>query len=397
MSHFFSKIIILFQRIFFLVLKLRSRLFARLLLFLPKLSIRELHDNPSVPGRKKRLLATMFLYANYQRPYLFHLANSIKALGKVEVRNIDISEEIGLIKRSLLAARNHGVAFHSFPFHTGRYPGTLHHVFISHGIDSGRYDELGSFCFGAGRMLGTDKNKKYDFILVSSAWSQEMAHIEVPEYDGRVLVVGDWRADAVIRAGSNPVETRALLGVPDGVAVVGIVTSHGSHSTFRRFGHQLLDTIISCPDNVIFMIFFHEYERVAQPDLFEAVQQYCKANKNVRIAADELFETSVAACDLLISDYGSTSLYYSLLGRPMAFLPFDESFMLPDFPTMTLRPHVHAIRTLADAVPLIHEVTDSNNDLLRPPQWFIQRLYPKGDNFSELSKKALETVFQTYG
>jgi len=134
------------------------------------------------------MLATLFLYSNYQRPYLFRLANSIKTFGNVEVRSFDVLEKTGFINRVLLTAKNHGVGFHSYPFRTERLPGTLHHSFISHGIDNGRYDELGSFCFGPGRMLGSGRKRLYDFILVSSAWSQEMAHIEVPEYDGRVLV-----------------------------------------------------------------------------------------------------------------------------------------------------------------------------------------------------------------
>ena len=222
-----------------------------------------------------------------------------------------------------------------------------------------------------------------------------MAHLEVPEYDGRVLVAGDWRADAVRCAGRSPADNRTLLGIPDGVKVVGIVTSHGGRSTVGQFGYQLLETIISCRDNAFFLIFFHEYERVAQQELFEAVQRHCKANHNVRIVSDEGFEASLAACDLLISDYGSTSLYYSLLGRPMVFLPFDESFMLPAFPTMTLRKHVHTVLSLADSVPLINEVVGSSSKLLRPPPWFIERLYPQGGRFQELSKKALKTVFSS--
>lgn len=379
-----------------MAIRLRSKLVDRLLLLFSPF-IRPSHDNPS-SGRKRRMLATFFLYTNYQRPYLFHLDNSIKALdANIEVRSFDIREVPKKIRRVTLMAHNHGVGFHACPFRTEDFPGTLHHVLIQHGLTAGRYDELGSFSYGSGRLLGKHRKRLYDFILIPSPWDRELIHIETPEYTDRVLMAGDWRADAILCAARNPIGNRIFLGILEGVPVVGIASSHGVHSTLRQFGNQLFDTIRTFQKDVIFMIFFHEYERVAQKDLFESVSLYCDTHKNVLIVPDEKFDASLAACDLLISDYGSTSLYFSLLGRPLVFLPFDESFMLPDFPTMILRQQVQTSSSLADSVLFIEEVVRAQNDnhLLRPPEWFIQRLYPHGINYPEFSQKALQTIFSS--
>ncbi len=384
--------------VLFCLFRKRSELTARLLQISPKnFFFREANKDHSKLSRRKHLLATLFLYTNYQRPYLVHLADSIKALyDNVEVRSFDLREEPRKIKRLALMAQNHGIGFHAYPFRTETFPATMHHVYVMHGLDNGRYDKLGSFSFGAGRVLGKSRKRLYDFLLVSSPWSRELAHLVVPEYTGKVLVTGDWRADAILCASNSPARNRAIIRIPERVSVVGIVSSHGTSSTLRQFGHQLIDTITSCHKNTVFMIFFHPYERIEQPELFESLQRYCQDHKNVRIVSDNQFEASLAACDLLISDYGSTSIYFSLLGRPIVFLPFDESLMLANFPTMTLRQQVQTAPSLTDSIPFIEEVNGrGNNRLLCPPQWFIQQLYPDGSNFSALSKKALETIFSS--
>ena len=355
------------------------------------------HDLPPGSESSSQALATLFLYSPYQRPYLLHLAESMKAVGNVQVRTYDVlkQRESGFVKRKLNEVRNHGIGFHSFPFHTRQFPGTLHHVLVNHGLDSGKYDGLGSFCFGPGRTLDKNRRRLYDFLLAASPWSLALACDEVPEYRGRVLHCGDWRADAVISAGREPARRRAALDIPAQANVVGIGSTHGRYSTFHRYGNQLFELLAAGGDETVFVIFFHEYERAQQKDLYDALCRYCRQNRRVRIVANEEFEPSLAACDLLISDAGSTSLYYALLGRPMAYLPLDHTSMLPDYPIMTLYPHVHNVDSLMDSAPLIRALHSSSGSLLSPPDWFIERLYPKGSNFADLSQQALRTLFAT--
>ncbi|MDB4528360.1 CDP-glycerol glycerophosphotransferase family protein [Pseudomonadales bacterium] len=379
--------------VLFWFFKKRSELFRFLYISIKKIFALLFQATKSASSQEPGSRATVFLHSDYQKPYLINFEKTIEAMGDVKFCSIDIAGEKQLAKRVFLTAKNHGVGFHACPFRTGRFPGTLSHILVSHGLDGGRYDSLGSFGFGSGRVLGRKSQRLYDFLLVASPWSQELAYREVAEYSGRVLVTGDWRADAIIDAAHAPVENRASLKIKIGNTVVGIASSHGPHSAFRKFGHQLIETLSAFGDDVSFLIFFHEYEAIFQKPLFELVREHCKNNMNCQIVPVKRFEQALVVCDLLISDYGGTSLYYSLLGRPLLFLPFDESFMLEDFPTMTLKQCVKTVPSLLDAIPYIGKACEPKNNILSPPDWFIQRLYPAKSEFSLLSKKALERVF----
>ncbi len=225
------------------------------------------HDLPPGSESSSQALATLFLYSPYQRPYLLHLAESMKALGNVQVRSYDmLNKDESYLSRKLNEARNHGIGFHAFPFHTRKFPGTLHHVLVKHGLDSGKYDGLGTYCYGPGRTLDKRGRRLYDFILTSSPWTQALGIEEVPAYRERLLLCGDWRADAVISAGREPARQRAALGIPAQANVVGIGSTHGPASAFHRYGDQLFELIAASGDETVFLIFFHEYERAQQKD-----------------------------------------------------------------------------------------------------------------------------------
>ena len=130
--------------VLFWFFKKRSELFRFIYISIKKILALSFQEKKSVYSQEPGSRATFFLHSDYQKPYLMNFEKTIEAMGDVKFSGIDIAGEKHLAKRVLLTAKNHGVGFHAYPFRTGRFPGTLSHILVSHAFDGGRYDSLGS-------------------------------------------------------------------------------------------------------------------------------------------------------------------------------------------------------------------------------------------------------------
>lgn len=330
----------------------------------------------------------------YQRPYLRHISAVLEThFPETRITQLDLKSIPSRSGRLRKMMGIYDLAFHSWVFGTRSIPAAGMHVNIAHGIDAGRFDALGSFSFGPGRLLKPDGKRVFDYVLTSGPWTAELAEEEVPAYQHRVLIVGDHRADRIRRLALDIKPCRKVLALNPDRPTIGISSTHGHGCLAKLLGSDILRILEDFKTSAQFIVFFHPFERIEQPSLYAAIQKYCSENQHAVLAMDgEAFDTHVAVCDAMIADIGSTSLYFSLLGKPMAFAALGMHPMLPHFPLMTLSHLVNEVSHTGDIGDFINGVVDGASWILSPPEHFIERLYPRGSNSSTLTREALAKI-----
>jgi hypothetical protein len=289
---------------------------------------------------------------------------------------------------------DHGIAFQSQPFLTRMFPATRSHVLVVHGLDNGRRDDLGSFSFGAGRTLSKTGERLFSSFLVNTPWSVEAATAEVPLYASRIFVQGDWRVDALREFAKRKDLIDNYFGLKPNLATIGLYTTHGEGSAFRWLSKDLIRVLTELSRSTNVMMFFHPLERQNQPDLFLKVRNLCAQNKRIRIIEKDEIEQGLSACQLLVGDMSSLSLYFSILSRPILFTPFEKSQLTPGFPGEALA-HESTMLTAADElIDMIKaNIFGSASDRLPIPSLeFRERLYPSGLCFANAAPIAIRSA-----
>ncbi len=210
-----------------------------------------------------------------------------------------------------------------------RFPSEVPKFFINHGIYSGKIIGENDFCYGP-RYTMVGEVPRYNRMFESSLVARDLVTARYPALQGHISVVGDLRIDAMLVNQVEREKIRASLGFSSHDIVVLSMSTWGSSSLMERFGpayceeaKRLMDAgkykfIISTHPN----LWIKRYA-VRQPWGAYLINQ--KSRGFVVIEPSDDWERYLIASDLAVSDHTSLSLTYATLGKPLVYVPIEQS------------------------------------------------------------------------
>jgi hypothetical protein len=161
-----------------------------------------------------------------------------------------------------------------------------------------------------------------------------------PPLAGRILVVGDLRADRLLRADQERDSHRAHLGISGGEVAVLFITSFGPAGMLGRHGWGYVDAALELGSPFRVLVCIHPHIWCGRRDnrrrLFDELAPRLPTGLVV-CGPDEDFAPYLAAGDIAVIDHGSLGLYWSLLARPTVTVPVPPSAYNLASPVAALR------------------------------------------------------------
>jgi len=142
----------------------------------------------------------------------------------------------------------------------------------------------------------------------------------------KLAVVGNLRADELIRLNQEREAVRQQLGLQKKDRVLLICSTWGPDSLIQRFGTTLLKEISNISETYKVYLLIHplndRVEFSGRSTILECLDVYERNGIARRVDPKESPLPYLVAADIVLSDHGSLSLYYALLERPLLFVPF---------------------------------------------------------------------------
>ena len=203
------------------------------------------------------------------------------------------------------------------------FPSKVPKLFTQHGIPNNKIIKGVEYAYG--RAVLHNKSR-YNTIFAPSLLNRDRAVELQPCLRDHIAVVGDLRVDAVLELAKQHRQIRKRLGFSENDKVVLFMSTWGPMSLMERFGPALFEEARHLMDRGIYKFIIGSH-----PNLWQ--QQWAverpwgdflraqRAHGFLVMEPDESWEPYVAACDLAVSDHTSLSLYYTMLGKPIVFVP----------------------------------------------------------------------------
>jgi hypothetical protein len=257
------------------------------------------------------------------------------------------------------------VALHVQPFGTHRYPKSVTQVLLPHGIESGKYDSDGSYGFGKGRTLAaSSKSPLYQRYFAPSRFIKNLAENEVPELKGKITVVGDLRADTLLRRAS--LSPSRWMKKP----TVLVISTYGVGALGTECRDELISLFSSSSNEIQYLFVLHPFLRRSDPSLYGiAKRSLARATIDQLGEGDHLifedldWENYLPHCAAAISDHGSISLYYALLKKTLIYVGIQKAQILPDFPLWQISQTCPRTDRLLEATEIALEILKSGQDV----------------------------------
>lgn len=202
------------------------------------------------------------------------------------------------------------------------YARSIPKVIMPHGPGPSRIVRGGSYYYDRQRVFWPDGERVYRLMTDTSAEAKARAIATwVPEYEDRIVVVGDLRADELHDAAHRAEETRRGLGL-DNRRLVGIMSTWGPHGLVSAYGEALVAELhrIVAQGEYAFALTMHQ-------NLWNAARCGTTRWRDLLLGAEsdfirvlqpgEDYAAVLGACHLAISDHTSLAMTYSVLRRPI--------------------------------------------------------------------------------
>ncbi|MDO9256099.1 MAG: CDP-glycerol glycerophosphotransferase family protein [Bacteroidales bacterium] len=200
-------------------------------------------------------------------------------------------------------------------------------IFIGHGIESGKLVEGERYGFGSRALTADGSRSRYSRMCAVSYLEQKLAAKQTSVLNDTIVVTGSLKADKVIVMKPQRNEIRYRRGFKSDDTVVLVMSTWGPNCLYQRMGNAIVAQALRLKEEFSFIFTMHpnEHRPVASPE--RNWGEYMKAFRKdgfVVLDANEEFETSIVASDVILTDHTSAALYGVVLGRPMVYVPYID-------------------------------------------------------------------------
>lgn len=178
-----------------------------------------------------------------------------------------------------------------------------------------RGHETPSYYYDARRCCWPDDTPVYDVILDTSEAAARIGRDLLPSsYASRIVVVGDLRADELVRAAS-----RADGAEDDPVPRLAVMSTWGASGLMAVHGEWLLEALTAMMDAGLCKVTLTMHENLWRPGPGSwATRVSSMRHQRLRVVArGEDWVPALAATDMALCDHTSLGTIYSVLRRPM--------------------------------------------------------------------------------
>ena len=255
-----------------------------------------------------------------------------------------------------------------FPSH---FCGALFHpsspkVFLGHGIQVGaKIFGQNSYAYGWKALL-SPSSTYYTELFASYEGERDIAGEErwAKPLVGRIRVVGDPAATKLLKRNEQRAEIRRDLGIPSDAVVLTLMSSWNDYCLCEQFGDSLLQSIPILEQK--FFVYFSAHSRCrSNPTLAKILDRLIERKIRIVPPGPESWYDFLVATDLVITDYTSLGLYFSMLNRPMGFVAIPEGKF---FDTSPLRELYHRSVRIDPSKALMPQVENmAAHPLEQPP------------------------------
>jgi hypothetical protein len=200
-------------------------------------------------------------------------------------------------------------------------------IFIAHGIESGKLVEGAPYGFGSRALSSDESRSRYSLMCAVSESELKLAAKQTPILRDKIVVTGSLKIDKIIAMQSLRNEIRHLRSFQSDDIVVLVLSTWGPNCLFRRMGDAIVEQALLLREKISFIFTMHpnEHRIVSPPERnWGEYMQTFRQDGFVVLEASEEFETSIVACDVILTDHTSAALYGVVLGRPLVYVPCVE-------------------------------------------------------------------------
>ncbi|MDD3410534.1 MAG: hypothetical protein PHY12_06965 [Eubacteriales bacterium] len=252
-------------------------------------------------------------------------------------------------------------------------------LYVNHGLHILSSDGGRTFYAYGPYARGEDGKPKFTRMLEPNLRIAEAMKAADPELAAVISPVGYKFASGIETALAQRDAFRAKLGVAPDVCLVGFFGTWREHSLFHALGEGLFPACEALrADGYQFLFSIHpkeyaRYDEHVEP-MGELVESQRRRGMLVRSPSED-FLPYLAACDIVVSDYGSMAESAILLGRRLIFSPYPDGMVcrlsltaearraLPALPSPAELP---AVLSAVRASPLHPFIAAARDGLLLP-------------------------------
>jgi CDP-glycerol glycerophosphotransferase (TagB/SpsB family) len=241
---------------------------------------------------------------------------------------------------------NHGAA--------QRYPPQVPKLRIQHALSAGKRI-FGTMVRYAPRLVLRGRRSLYDMLFEASEERRTRVEAAMPALGGKIRLVGDLRADALLAARRERERIRSQLGYDAGQHVVVLCSTWGAGSLVEQMGQALAGEaeVLSGRSRYRFLLSVHPH---AWLDPNVAAWLRDTPSDGVRVlGSGEGWERGFVAADALVVDHSSLLAMFALLSKPIVCVPAPADVLDPDSilgRLHALAPALSAPADLADVLEL---------------------------------------------
>lgn len=267
------------------------------------------------------------------------------------------------------------IIFTNHPYGLGVcFPPWLKKLYVNHGIHSGKInnDRAQDGVYGPCKVIRPFGMPYYDCMFAASQWEKAFAVRQTPQLEGRIEVVGFFRADLFVdyvqRCGLS---IREKLGCTPGKKVVHIISTWGVNSLYATIGEIILEQVTQFRCKYEFLVSIHpRFDDFGDGTLESRETIFARfeaAGARVNRGLD--WEDYVAVSDIAIADHSSLAFYHVLVGHPLLFADVHSSQYVEGstFDQLTQHcPRLSQYASLDEAVSdvFVRQVEGENSDLV---------------------------------
>lgn len=196
---------------------------------------------------------------------------------------------------------------------------------IPHGV-VGKSVEGESYYFGK-PCLNSNGEIPYTRIIVYSEAEMRLAITTNPSFKNKVVVTGNLKSDSLLKKSKNRDKIKTQLGLQQNEKLILIVSTFGENCLFNTIGEVLLSKAISLSTQFRFAISIHPFEhskRMSGDNKWLEYLSNLRSQGFLVLAPTEDWESYMLACDILLTDHTSLSLYGLPLGKSFIYVPIPE-------------------------------------------------------------------------
>lgn len=202
-----------------------------------------------------------------------------------------------------------------------RYAPSIPRVIVAHGVARARHVREGSYYYDRQRLFWPDGRPVYEVMFEASDEGRRTGVQLVPEYAGRIEVVGDLRVDEMVRAAEGSGDLRGSLGW-DGRRIVLVMSTWSRHALITSHGAAMLaalQALIDRGDHAAVVTMHPNLwdEKRCGTDAWRRLVERAAGPYLRVLQPEEDWAPWLALADVAVTDHTSLAATFAVLERPM--------------------------------------------------------------------------------